>query len=105
MCQAAFFDTIIVKVGAGGTAVLKNSAFNVRHIDAETVSISLDETTTREDVAALLALFGKTADLNAPCADAIPDNLRRVSSILTHPVFNTHHSDTAMLRYLKTLGE
>jgi hypothetical protein len=54
-----FFDTIIAKVGAGGTAQLKQSAFNVRHIDAETVGISLDETTTREDVAALAKLLGK----------------------------------------------
>jgi glycine dehydrogenase len=99
----SFFDTIVVKVGTGGTAALKSSAFNVHHIDAETVGISLDETTTREDVAALLALFGKTADLDAPCPAAIPANLRRVSSILTHPVFNTHHTEHAMLRYLKSL--
>ena len=99
----SFFDTIVVKVGAGGTAALKNSAFNVHHIDAETIGISLDETTTREDVAALLVLFGKTADLDAPCPAAIPANLRRVSPILTHPVFNTHHTEHAMLRYLKSL--
>ncbi|MDP2171897.1 MAG: aminomethyl-transferring glycine dehydrogenase [Rhodocyclaceae bacterium] len=99
----SFFDTIIAKVGAGGTAALRNSAFNVRNIDNETVGISLDETTTREDVAALLALLGKTADLDAPCPDAIPDNLRRTSPVLAHPVFNTHHTEHAMLRYLKSL--
>ena len=104
----SFFDTIIAKVGAGGTAALRNSAFNVRYIgtemsDNETVGISLDETTTREDVAALLALLGKTADLDAPCPDAIPDQLRRTSPILAHPVFNTHHTEHAMLRYLKSL--
>jgi glycine dehydrogenase len=99
----SFFDTIAAKVGAGGTAALKASVFNVRHIDAETVGISLDETTTREDVAALLTLLGKSADMEAPCADAIPENLRRTSDILTHPVFNTHHTEHAMLRYLKSL--
>ena len=101
--QGAFFDTIHAKVGAGKTAALKASVFNVRHIDAETVGISLDETTTREDVAALLALLGKSADLDAACPDAIPAHLRRTSAILTHPVFNTHHTEHAMLRYLKSL--
>ena len=97
----SFFDTIVAKVGAGGTAALKTSGFNVRHIDAETVGISLDETTTREDVAALAQLLGKR--IEADCNDAIPDHLRRTSPILTHPVFNTHHTEHAMLRYLKSL--
>ncbi|MDP1958042.1 MAG: glycine dehydrogenase (aminomethyl-transferring), partial [Rhodocyclaceae bacterium] len=104
----SFFDTIVAKVGAGGTAALRASAFNVRYIDsamsdAETVGISLDETTTRADVAALLAVLGKTADFDAPCPDAIPENLRRSTPILTHPAFNTHHTEHAMLRYLKAL--
>ncbi len=99
----SFFDTIQLKVGAGKTAALQASAFNVHHIDAETVGISFDETTTREDVAALLALLGKSADLDAACPEAIPENLRRNSPILTHPVFNTHHTEHAMLRYLKSL--
>ncbi|MBU0563831.1 MAG: glycine dehydrogenase (aminomethyl-transferring), partial [Gammaproteobacteria bacterium] len=81
----SFFDTIVAKVGVDGTAALKASTFNVRHIDAETVGISLDETTTREDVAALAALLGKR--IEADCADAIPANLRRTDAILTHPVF------------------
>jgi len=97
----SFFDTFTVKVGADKTALLKNSAFNVRHIDAETIGISLDETTTREDVAALAALLGK--NIETDCSDAIPDNLRRTSSFLTHPVFNTHHTEHTMLRYLKRL--
>jgi len=99
--QGTFFDTIVAKVGAGGTAALKSSPFNVRHIDAETVGISLDETTTRADVAALAALLGKS--IEPDCADAIPDKLRRTSPFLTHPVFNTHHTEHAMLRYLKSL--
>lgn len=97
----SFFDTIVAKVGAGEAAALKASAFNVRHIDAETVGISLDETTTRADVAALAALLGK--QIASDCPDAIPDNLRRTSPFLTHPVFNTHHTEHAMLRYLKSL--
>ena len=97
----SFFDTLIVKVGADKTATLKASPFNVRHISADTIGISLDETTTREDVAALANLLGKTID--ADCADTIPESLRRTSAILTHPVFNTHHTEHAMLRYLKSL--
>jgi glycine dehydrogenase len=96
-----FFDTIVVKVGAGGTAALKASPYNVRHIDADTVGISLDETTARADVAALAALLGKR--IEADCADAIPANLRRTDAILAHPVFNAHHTEHAMLRYLKRL--
>ncbi len=99
--QGDFFDTIQVKVGAGETATLQASAFNMRHIDTETVGISLDETTTREDVAALAQLLGKS--IEADCNDAIPDSLRRTSPFLTHPVFNTHHTEHAMLRYLKSL--
>ncbi len=110
--KGSFFDTIIVKVGAretatdgshslSGTAALKASAFNVRHLDAETVGISLDETTTHADVAALAQLLGKR--IEDDCNDAIPENLRRTTPFLTHPVFNTHHTEHAMLRYLKRL--
>ena len=98
-----FFDTIVVKVSPGETAQFRASAFNVRHIDAKTIGISLDETTTRADIAALAQLFGKTVDFSANVADAIPANLRRSTPILTHPVFNTHHTEHAMLRYLKSL--
>jgi glycine dehydrogenase len=101
--QGSFFDTLVAKVGAGGTAQLKQSAFNVRHIDAETVGISLGETTTREDVAALAQLLGKTIDFGANVPEAIPASLQRNTPILTHPVFNTHHTEHAMLRYLKSL--
>jgi glycine dehydrogenase len=98
----AFFDTITVKVGAGGTAALQASAFNVRQIDAETVGISLDETTTREDVAGLLSILGEAfVDLYEMAC--IPAALRRTDAILTHPVFNTHRTEHQMLRYLKRL--
>lgn len=99
----AFFDTIIAKVGADKTALLKDSPFNVRHIDDETICISLDETTTREDVAALAQLLGKNIDFSAAVPEAIPAHLRRSSPFLTHPVFNRHHTEHAMLRYLKRL--
>jgi glycine dehydrogenase len=99
--SGSFFDTITVKVGSGGTAQLKASGFNVRHIDTDTVGISCDETTTLNDVTALLKLIGKTADPATPAS--LPSTLRRRSPILTHPVFNTHRTESQMLRYLKKL--
>jgi glycine dehydrogenase len=83
-----------------------DAGYNLRRVDEQTIGISLDETTTREDVAALLAIFGKTTPVEAldaarPCA--IPASLQRREPILTHPVFNTHHTEHGMLRYLKRL--
>ncbi|MFN3885165.1 MAG: glycine dehydrogenase (aminomethyl-transferring), partial [Rhodocyclaceae bacterium] len=101
--DGAFFDTIIAKVGTDETARLKNSPYNVRHIDDETIGISCDETTTREDVAALAGLLGKAIDFSRDVPDAIPAHLRRTTPFLTHPVFNSHHTEHAMLRYMKSL--
>ncbi len=109
--NGAFFDTIQVKVGAGDTARIHAAAaaagYNLRPVDATTLAISIDETATREDIACLLAIFGKSVDLNAafdnttPCA--IPPALQRTSAFLTHPVFNSHHTEHGLLRYLKRL--
>jgi glycine cleavage system pyridoxal-binding protein P len=106
-----FFDSFELKVGAGETANIMQAAvaagYNLRRVDDETLGISVDETTTREDVAALLKLFGHTGapvealDAARPCA--IPVTLQRREPILTHPVFNTHHTEHGMLRYLKRL--
>ncbi|MFA4968676.1 MAG: aminomethyl-transferring glycine dehydrogenase [Sulfuritalea sp.] len=105
-----FFDTFEVKVGAGDTAKYMKAAvdagYNLRQVDAETLGISLDETTTREDVAALLKIFGKNTPveaLDAARPAAIPVTLQRREPILAHPVFNTHHTEHGMLRYLKRL--
>ena len=110
----AFFDTIQIKIPAGtqragvsDTARIHADAvangYNLRAVDATTLAISLDETTTREDVAALLSIFGKTADLDAATPCAIPPALQRTTKFLTHPVFNTHHTEHGLLRYLKRL--
>jgi len=105
-----FFDSFELTVGAGETAKFMKAAvdagYNLRRVDEQTIGISLDETTTREDVAALLKIFGKTTAVEAldaarPCA--IPASLLRREPILTHPVFNTHHTEHGMLRYLKRL--
>jgi glycine dehydrogenase len=106
-----FFDTLHV-TGIDAAAVhakARAARMNLRAIDDGSVGISLDETTTREDVAALAALFGADASnidaLDAATADALPSSLLRTSEFLTHPVFNTHHSEHELLRYLRSLAD
>jgi len=107
--KAAAFDTI--EVPADVDALLAKAVaagMNLRRASAKSVSISLDETTTRADVQAIAALFGKTVDFAAfekGIASLIPAELQRTSAYLTHPVFNTHHSETEMLRYIRSLSD
>ncbi len=105
-----FFDTLHVKDIDAKAIHAKAAAarINLRAIDSEAVGISLDETTTREDIVALGQLFGATVDvdaLDARTADALPASLVRTSAFLTHPVFNTHHSEHELLRYLRSLAD
>ena len=111
----AFFDTITIRTGERTSAIhaaARNAGINLREVDATTVGISVDETTTPADVEALWAAFaGKGAALPAFAAceqradDRLPRSLVRTSEFLTHPVFNTHHSETEMLRYLRRLSD
>src|SRR5690606_29386443 len=84
---------------------------NLRKIDAGRVGISLDETVTRTDLAALAKVFGadladSTIDaIDAGAPDALPANLLRESKFLQHPVFNTHHSEHELLRYMRSLAD
>ncbi|WP_434982859.1 aminomethyl-transferring glycine dehydrogenase [Xanthomonas arboricola] len=105
-----FFDTLHVKaIDADAIhAKARAAGINLRAIDSEAVGISLDETSTRADVVALAALFGAQADvdaLDAATADALPHGLLRSSAFLTHPVFNTHHSEHELLRYMRSLAD
>ena len=104
-----FFDTIRVELGKKSSAeILRRAAregCNLRAFDHGSVGISLDETTTPEDVALLLGLFGENRAL---LPGSVPANRKsrienRETEFLTHPVFNTHHSETEMLRYLRRL--
>ncbi|MBJ6978344.1 aminomethyl-transferring glycine dehydrogenase [Luteimonas sp. MC1895] len=106
-----FFDTLHVS-GIDAAAVhakAREARINLRMIDDGGVGISLDETTTREDVAALAALFGGQVDdidaLDSATADALPAGLLRTSRFMTHPVFNTHHSEHELLRYMRALAD
>ena len=100
-----FFDTLAVEAKADEiVAAAAARRINLRRIDARTVSISLDETCSREDVENVLAIFGTGAALDQlEPESALPQKLVRTSAYLTHPVFNTHHSETEMLRYMRLL--
>ncbi|MGB3268629.1 MAG: aminomethyl-transferring glycine dehydrogenase [Rhodanobacter sp.] len=105
-----FFDTLHV-TGIDAAAIharAEAARINLRHIDGQSLCISLDETTSRADVVALAGLFGAEADieaLDAEVHDALPRALLRQSTFLTHPVFNTHHSEHELLRYLRALAD
>ncbi|MGB3596215.1 aminomethyl-transferring glycine dehydrogenase [Pseudomonas neustonica] len=111
----SFFDTLTLNVpGKAGEIVGRARAarVNLRMIDGDAVGVSLDETTTRATVETLLAVIvGEAHGQNLSALDAqiigtepgIPAGLRRTSDFLTHPVFNSYHSETEMLRYIKSL--
>ena len=106
-----YFDTIKVKVDDAES--LKKSAkaaqINLCYLpDGEHVSVSFDEAKTVHDLTELLTVFGVKADIDA-ILDGLeitwPESLVRTSDYLTHPIFNTHHTEHEMLRYLKSLEE
>jgi len=112
------FDTITVDAGAATGEIAARAVavgMNLRRFSEwgdTMLGISLDETTTREDIAALWRLFAKDGQalpevgaFERGIATLIPEGLRRTSSYLTHPVFNRHHSETDMLRYLRGLSD
>ncbi len=107
----AFFDTITVSVPGRAQAIAalaRSRRINLRVVDADTLGIALDETTTRTTVEDVWAAFGVGAavdDLDVVVGSAIPAALRRTTDFLTHPVFNSHHSETEMLRYLRKLED
>jgi glycine dehydrogenase len=102
-----FFDTLTARVpGRAGEVAASacKAGINLRQVDADTVGVSCDERTTIEHIAAVCAAFGVTGP-DGPVKLAIPAELRRTSPFLTHPVFSAHHSETAMMRYLRRLSD
>ena len=104
--NSTWFDTLTLKVTDADNIhqAAHAKGINLRAIDANHVGISFDETTTLDTANAVLSLFNANAlsDISTASIDA---NLRRTSSYLTHPVFNSHHSEHAMLRYLRELAD
>ncbi len=109
--NAGFFDTLrlsgdserVTRVRAAAEARL----INFRYPEPGVIQVSLDETVTEEDLEDILSVLGDSRRVTAPSADVardpIPAGLRRQSSFMTHPVFNTHHSETEMMRYIRSL--
>ena len=113
--NASWFDTLTLRTGARTQATHLAAAalgVNLRHIDESRIGLSLDETSSAADVKLLWEIFahcGETMpdfDAMERCVDdAYPSTLRRRSGFLAHRVFNAHHSETAMLRYLRQLAD
>ncbi|MFM8380139.1 MAG: aminomethyl-transferring glycine dehydrogenase, partial [Planctomycetia bacterium] len=114
--HAHAFDTLAVEVeGRADDAMARARAvgMNLRRLGPGTVGIALDETTTRTDIVRLWEVFSASAGRSVPefsryeagLAPRVPAALRRTSDFLTHPVFTTHHSETAMLRYIRSLSD
>jgi glycine dehydrogenase len=106
-CGGPFFDTVTARVPGRAmeiVAAARGAGINLRPVDGDTVGIACDEVTTRKHIAAVWAAFGVEAEVDDLDADheLVFD---RSSDFLTHPVFNTHRSETAMLRYLRRLAD
>ncbi|MCC7007289.1 MAG: aminomethyl-transferring glycine dehydrogenase [Acidobacteria bacterium] len=105
-----YFDTLRYELDEDAIARIDRAAetrgINLRYPDATSVQISLNETVSPADLADLVDVFGEAAGrplpLVAPRA-SLPGSMRRTSAFLTHPVFNAHHSETEMMRYIRTL--
>ncbi len=115
LINSSAFDTLTIQT-AGATAAIAGKAraarVNLRLVSDACLGVSLDETTTREDVEQLWGFFAKAgqttprvAAFENGVATLLPSTLQRNSAYLTHPVFNTYHSETGMLRYIRRLSD
>lgn len=113
----SYFDTLTVNVKDASKihALSVANGINLRHIDAHRVGISLDETTSREDIALLWSIFAQDIQpvpsapefdkLATKAKDGFGADLKRNTAYLTHPTFNRYHSEHEMLRYLRSLAD
>jgi glycine dehydrogenase len=99
------FDTLMLRAKGKAAEIVKKAkdhGINIRLIDADHIGVSFDESTRVRDVENLLKVIAPQAKWNS-ANSLIPKDFARTSSFLTHPVFNSHHSETEMLRYLRML--
>ena len=128
----SFFDTITIELSFSADDLIKRAesvGINLRKVDLKTVGVSLDETVTKDDLKMLVWVFSdlpgeavgtfgqpqisskmpdidsiaNKLNLSVQSAHGIPEDLRRTSAYMTHPVFNTYHCETEMLRYITRL--
>lgn len=110
-----FFDTLTLNVGGDADAIhqrARNAGMNLRIMENGRIGISCDETTTRADIEGLWMVISGKSDLDfdvsgmdGEATKMIPSDLVRTSDFLTHEVFNSHHSETGMMRYLRMLED
>ncbi len=107
-----FFDTLKIKVDGKAKDVIKvaeSKGVNFRLIDNDHIGVSISEKTLPEDVKEIVQVFGEALgksasfEINDNLNLSLPTNLQRETEYLTHPVFNQHHSETEMMRYIKSL--
>src|SRR5690606_30766959 len=108
--NSAFFDTILVKADAKKVkAIAEANEVNFYYVDENTISISLNETTSIADVNQILSIFACAKSTQATTISELtetnhfPDSVKRTSAFLTHEVFNKYHSESALMRYIKML--
>ena len=108
--NSAFFDTILVKADAAKVkAIAEKHEVNFFYPDAETISISFNETTSVNDINQIIAIFAEATSKDAFTVNQlandtmVPENLVRKSSFLQYDVFNNHHSESQLMRYIKKL--
>ncbi|GAB3552585.1 aminomethyl-transferring glycine dehydrogenase [Arthrobacter tumbae] len=102
----SFFDTLLVQVEGQAEGIVSKAeerGINLRLVDADHVGIACDETTTDAHLETIAEVF--EVDLSGDTESAIPAELQRTSSFMTHPVFSLHRSETQMLRYLRGLSD
>ena len=113
--NSGVFDSVTIKTGDATNLIAeraRQSRTNLRFRLNNHLGVSLDETTSRSDIELLWSFFAQPGQ-TVPVVSAfekgieslIPSDLRRTSKFLTHPVFNSHHSETGMLRYIRMLGD
>jgi glycine dehydrogenase len=113
VAHAHFFDTVAVDVDAGAAsrviAAAANAGINLRAISPTRIGIAFDETTTVDDLVAVISCFDRSGArfelgrLAGEPSPAIPESLARRTAFLTHPIFHRYRSETEMLRYLRRL--
>ncbi|WP_426101088.1 aminomethyl-transferring glycine dehydrogenase [Massilia sp. TSP1-1-2] len=118
--NATYFDTLTIKTERAEQlhALANEKGLNLRRAGDGLIGVSLDETTTREDIALLWSVFSQGVSkataapqfdaieaLDASAQTAFPEKLRRTSTYLAHPTFNRYHAEHEMLRYLRSLAD
>ena len=102
-----FFDTLVIETGSHTEAIhlrARDNGINLRLIDSTSIGISLDETTSMDDLEVLMKIFTDSNDqLKEIKSQSIPKNIIRKSSFLDHNIFNAFHTETEMLRYIRRL--